>query len=74
MSHNRSITLGDSYRYESEPKFVAYPSGKVIINFGKHKAKNINDVDSGYLRWMLNTMDLEQNISKAVHNALRKAS
>ncbi len=74
MSHNRSITIGDSWQPEPEPKFVAYPSGKIVLNFGKYKAKRLEDIPEGYLRWMLNTMDLEQNISKAVHNALRKAS
>ncbi len=70
MSHNRNITLGDSYRYESEPKFIVYPSGKVIINFGKHKAKNIKDVDTGYLNWMLRDVDLEANVSRVIHKVI----
>jgi len=36
---------------------IGQPDGSLVMTFGKHKNKRIDEVPSGYLRWMAENLD-----------------
>ena len=49
-------------------KLVRDEAGTIVVNFGKYKGTPLNDVDPGFLRWML-----DNAFSPVVKNAVRGA-
>jgi len=41
----------------------------MIFPFGKHKGKNVADVPKGYLRWLLQNVELREPLLTAVRRA-----
>ena len=70
-NHSRNITQGDVNYSEAEPKFVLYASGKVVLNFGKYKTKNITEVPDWYLRFLLEKVGPPHDVIPQIEKELK---
>lgn len=43
--------------FENDQSEAKETNEKVVINFGKHKGKEVKDLDKGYRKWMLETFE-----------------
>jgi hypothetical protein len=71
MNHSRKITIGDRNEIKKEDRFIYYPSGKIIVNFGAYKSKELKRVPRWLLKFYLTFDDLNAKDERAIKVSLR---